>query len=355
MAHSSKPARYAMTALCYLAAAALPVASAGARDFTYAGWGGGLQDAQREAYLRPLEKVLGAPVKEDIYLGGWAKFDTMRTSKDIVWDVVNVESPELQRGCDEGMFVKLDYTNIGTAPEAFIPGGAAECGIGSYVWAFALAYNGATQPPPHGMADFWDIKTWPGQRGMRKGPHFNLELALLADGVAPADVYKTLSTPAGIDRAFRKLDAIKSHIIWWEAPAQSVDQLTSGNAVMVIAPNARVGAAAKSGHDLKMVFNPGMIGIDYWVIVKGTPDLGQSYEFLKLATKPERQAAFSTLFSYAPTVKSANAMLPANVVATLPVGEALAHALNVSSNEATQFWADHGDEVNERWNTWLAR
>ncbi len=28
----------------------------------------------------------------------------------------------------------------------------------------------------------------------------------MADGVAPQDVYKTLATPAGVDRAFKKLD-----------------------------------------------------------------------------------------------------------------------------------------------------
>ena len=60
------------------------------------------------------------------------------------------------------------------------------------------------------MADFWNTRKWPGKRGMRQGPKLNLEIALMADGVPPGDVYKVLATPAGVDRAFAKLDQVKS-------------------------------------------------------------------------------------------------------------------------------------------------
>ena len=42
----------------------------------------------------------------------------------------------------------------------------------------------------------------------------------MADGVRPTDVYKVLATPAGVDRAFKKLDTIKTDIVWW-TPARS--------------------------------------------------------------------------------------------------------------------------------------
>ena len=35
-------------------------------------------------------------------------------------------------------------------------------------------------------ADFWDVTKFPGKRGLRKGVIGNLEIALMADGVAPA-------------------------------------------------------------------------------------------------------------------------------------------------------------------------
>ena len=57
--------------------------------------------------------------------------------------------------------------------------------------------------PPSTLADFFNLKAFPGKRGLRKtSPKINLELALRADGVAGNKVYETLSTPEGVARAF---------------------------------------------------------------------------------------------------------------------------------------------------------
>ena len=47
------------------------------------------------------------------------------------------------------------------------------------------------------IEDFFDLAKFPGRRGMRRVPYANLEFALIADGVALADVYDTLGTPRG--------------------------------------------------------------------------------------------------------------------------------------------------------------
>ena len=47
------------------------------------------------------------------------------------------------------------------------------------------------------------MKKFPGKRAIHKGALYSLEIALLADGVDRKDVYKTLSTPVGVDRAFK--------------------------------------------------------------------------------------------------------------------------------------------------------
>ncbi len=87
-----------------------------------------------------------------------------------------------------------------------------DCGVGAIVYNFVLAYDGdkIKDDAPKSWADFWDVKKCPGKRALRKGPKTNLEIALMADGVPPADVYKTLATPAGVDRAFKKLDAAEA-------------------------------------------------------------------------------------------------------------------------------------------------
>ena len=54
----------------------------------------------------------------------------------------------------------------------------------------------------------------------------------MADGVPADGVYAVLSHPEGVDRAFRKLDSIKSQVVWWEAGAQPPQMLVDGEVVM---------------------------------------------------------------------------------------------------------------------------
>ena len=89
---------------------------------------------------------------------------------------------------------------------------------------------------------------YPGKRGLCKGVRGNLEFALIADGVAPADVYKTLATSEGVDRAFRKLDQLKPYIVWWDTGAQAAQILRSGDVLMTTAPAAEIVMADRQDH-----------------------------------------------------------------------------------------------------------
>ena len=77
-----------------------------------------------------------------------------------------------------------------------------------------------------------DVAKIPGKRGMRKTAKYTLEIALMADGVAPNDVYKTLATEAGVERAFKKLDQLKPNLVWWEKGSQPPQLLASGEVTM---------------------------------------------------------------------------------------------------------------------------
>jgi putative spermidine/putrescine transport system substrate-binding protein len=75
--------------------------------------------------------------------------------------------------------------------EDYVKGAIQPCGVGFFVWSTVLAYNAdKLASAPTSWADFWDTKKFPGKRGLRKGAKYTLEFALMADGVAPKDVYK---------------------------------------------------------------------------------------------------------------------------------------------------------------------
>ena len=336
-----------------MSAVAIASFGAQAKEISVISFGGANKDAQAKAYYQPFTKESGVNVIAGEYNGEMAKLKAMVETKSVSWDVVEVESSEVTRGCDEGFFEKLDYKIVGKKSE-LISGAASKCGVGFFVYSTVFAYNSKkVTTAPTSWTDFWDVKKNPGKRGMRKTAKYTLEAALLADGVAAKDIYSVLATPAGVDRAFKKLDELKPNIQWWEAGAQAPQYLISGDVVMSAAYNGRITNARNEGNtDLEIVWNGGLYEMEYWVIPKGTPNKDEAMKFIASTLLPERQVAYSTLIPYGPTRKSANGLVSADLASVLPSSEQnikLAAAIDPS------FWLDHGEELERRFNAWAAK
>ena len=173
-----------LRALAFAAAAALTLPALAQTQITVVNFGGANANAQKKAFYEPIEKQ-GVKVVPVEYNGEQAKIKAMVETKKVTWDVVEVESPDVARGCDEGLFEKLDYAKI--APKAdFLPAAVTECGVGIFVWSTVMAYNGdKLKTPPTTWTDFWDTKKFPGERAMigtSAGGWPELEFALMAAG-----------------------------------------------------------------------------------------------------------------------------------------------------------------------------
>ena len=79
-------------------------ASASAAELTVVNFGGANGDAQKAAFNQPFEKATGNKVTAVEYNGEQAKVKAMVEAKHVNWDVVEVESGDLNRGCDEGLY-----------------------------------------------------------------------------------------------------------------------------------------------------------------------------------------------------------------------------------------------------------
>lgn len=332
----------ALTALCALPALAQ-------QQITVVNFGGANANAQKKAYYEPFEKATGTKVIAVEYNGEQAKVKAMVETKKVTWDVVEVESPDVARGCDEGLFEKMDYSKLG-GKESFLPAAVSECGVGVFVWSTVMAWNGdKLKDGPKTWADFWDTKKFPGKRGMRKGARYNLEFALMADGVKSADVYKVLGTKEGAERAFKKLTELKPAIQWWEAGAQPPQFLVAGDVVMSTVYNGRIDAANREGKNLKIGWTGGIYDLDHWVIPKGAPNKEASMKFIAFATTADAQAEYAKNIAYGPTNTKAMAKLDAGVQANLPTSAA-------NAKDALQFnfkfWADQGEDLEKRFAAW---
>jgi putative spermidine/putrescine transport system substrate-binding protein len=349
------PTTRPLTLLAALAAGTLGLglASAQARDLTVVSWGGNYQDAQREIYFKPFAELSGKPVLDESWDGGYGVIAAKVKAGQPNWDVVQVEAEELALGCADGMYEQLDWDKLG-GKDLYLPSAVSDCGVGAIVWTTALAYDGdKLKEAPTSWADFWNVEKFPGKRGLRKGAKYALEFALLADGVKAEELYDVLGTPEGVDRAFKKLDEIKPHMIWWESGAQPLQLLSSGEVVMTAAYNGRISGINKTeGKNFKVVWPGSIYAVDSWVILKDAENAGAGMDFIAFASKAENQAKLPPFVAYGLPNKDAASMVPADLQSELPTDpKNLEGAVSLD----VDFWIDNSEALTERFNAWLAQ
>ena len=329
------------------------------KDLTVVSWGGSYTRSQMLAYVKPFRNRLGEWVEMETYNGGLDEIRNQVETENVVWDVVDFEQSDLIRGCREGLLEKIDHQKLaagsdGTpAAEDFMPGALTECGVGQMVWATVVAYDRSQLEgeAPATLADFFDVKKFPGKRGLRRDPRVNMEWALMADGVAPGDVYATLETEAGQERAFDVLDRIKTRIVWWSSGEEPVGLLDSGAVVMTSAWNGRLYRPIKEGgKDFAIVWDGQLWDIDSWGIPKGTANLAKAMDFIVFATISSRLAEQTKYISYGPARRSAVALVDDDTRAMLPTAAAnLANALKMDA----EWWAARHAELSAKFEQWL--
>ncbi len=341
-------------------------AAAAADKLTVVSWGGAYSMSQVKAYHEPYEAKKGIKILSENYNGGLAEIKAQVEAGKVTWDVVDLELSDAVRGCDEGLLEELDLSQLPPAPdgtpakEDFIAGTLHDCGVATILWSTIYAYDAGrmTGGKPRTIADFFDTKKFPGKRGMRKTPKVNLEFALMADGVPPGKVYEVLSTPKGVDRAFAKLDTIKGNVVWWETGSQPPQLLADGEVALTTAYNGRIfDAAATEGKSFEIVWDGQVWDIDLWAIPKGSPNKDAAVEFIKFSTDTRRLADQARFISYGPARRSSVALIGKHFEAGIPMGPHMPTAPGNFKNALQnnfEFWADYQDELNERFNAWLA-
>lgn len=331
---------------------------------TVVSWGGAYTDAQRSAFYEPFTKATGITVNSVDYNGGLGQIKAQVDSNNVTWDVVVGEKALAETGCFDNILEKQDASGLPAAADGtpaaddFIEGTLSDCGIGSVIWSTALAYNTSKLPDgPKTIADFFDLEKFPGKRGLRKSADVNLEWALLADGVPASDVYKVLETKEGVDRAFAKLDTIKSSVVWWEAGSQPPQLLADGEVVMTSAYSSRIFNAINDEKQPFVIVWDGQVwDRDVWMIPRGTKNREAATKFVNFVSETAQQAAITNFSSYGPVRKSAIALIGKNEKTGADMKEFVptAHLENAIESDSA-FWSTYRDELFARFNSWLAK
>ena len=356
-----------VVAIVLLAGLSWSCPATSSESLTVASWGGSYDRACQKAYHEPFSAETGTRIRLESYNGGLAQVRAQVEIGKVYWDLIDLETADVVRGCDEGLLEPLSSADLLPAPdgtpaaEDFFPGMLTECGVGMLFYSTVYAYNSKhlPDPKPTTIRDFFDLEKFPGRRGMRRSPLVNLEFALMADGVPVDQVYTTLNTPEGVNRAFRKLDTIKDRIIWWEAGAQPPQMLADGEVVMSTAYNGRIfNAQVLENQPFVIVWDGQVLDHSILGIVAGTPKLEAARKFLAFATRTESLAVVGRYIAYSPARQSGTALISTHLETGVDMQP---HMPTSPQNVARalhydwEWWRDHGDEMNERFSAWLAR
>jgi putative spermidine/putrescine transport system substrate-binding protein len=336
-----------------IASVGLVPPAAAADELTIMATGGAWQAALHQAWFEPFAKEMGIKLNEQEYLGDLGKIRAMVETGDVPVDLVTVETATVLQGCDTGVLERLDYSKIADRSK-FIAGSALDCGSGLDVYGDVLAYDSTVlKEAPTSVLDIFDVKRFSGKRALRKFPAQNLEWALMADGVPIAEVYKVLATPAGVTRAFKKLDTIKNDIVWWEAGAQPPQLLAAREIVMTTAWNGRIqNAVDTEKKPFNIVWKDQIIEFDMIAIPKGAKHQELAYKFLAYISQPEVNSRLGKFIPYGPVRTDAGKFVPPEVAAKLPTSEEHMQSHLVAD---TEFWGDQGEDLVKRFNGWLAQ
>jgi putative spermidine/putrescine transport system substrate-binding protein len=320
-----------------------------------------------EAHHKPFTKKTGVTVNSDDYNGGIAQIRAQVESGNVTWDAVDVETQDLLAACDEGLLEIVDLSKVpagadGTpAKQDFIPNALHECGVGNIVWSNIIAYDKTRYPgeKPATVQDFFDVKKFPGMRGIIKRPNGVIEYAIMADGVPPKDVYDVLSTKEGVDRAFAKLDSIKDSILFFDTYAQGPQMLADGEAVMIMSANGRIfNAIVKEGKSFAIIWDHQIYNMDYYVIPKGTKKLENAMKFLMFATSSQALADQTKYISYGPVRKSSVPLIKTFMDTDIQMAPHMPTApenFKTALANSPEWWADNQDEMIKRYNGWMIK
>ena len=93
--------------------------------------------------------------------------------------------------------VRWAVVGPGRIASKVVPDFAYKYGVVNYMFSTVMAWDTARVKAKPTLADFFDLKKYPGKRMLRKNSQAMVEMALLADGVPKDKLY-----PLDVPRAF---------------------------------------------------------------------------------------------------------------------------------------------------------
>jgi putative spermidine/putrescine transport system substrate-binding protein len=284
-----------------LAAAGSRPAAAQSKQVVMQDPGGGYGEALRRVMYDPFERQTGIKVITVQEARSGPRIRAQAAAGRAEWDLTFIfdqETKLLGPCCLED----IDYSKLSEPAQrtlAAMPDNLKRPkGVALQVIGVGLVWNKEKfrgDNVPRSWADFWDVKKFPGRRALPNWPRFVFEAALMADGVAKQNLY-----PLDMDRALRKINEIKPHVVkWWTTSAQPPQLLLDGEADMCMAYTSSMSKLALEGAPVGLEWNQGFVYYDFFSIPKGARNYDNALQLLSWRLDPQRAAQLTTAWPVA--------------------------------------------------------
>jgi putative spermidine/putrescine transport system substrate-binding protein len=342
---------------------------------TIVSWGGAYQSSQLKAYVEPYVAATGISVVwDESSSDAVAKLRAMFEAGNVTWDLVDVEGPDSQRLCDEGLAMEVDADEVlapgddGSTPsEDFAASGALinECFIPQIVFSTTFGYRTDVAAwegrEPDSVCAIFDTENFPGKRSLEGKPKKNIEWALLCDGVPQEEVYELLETDEGMERALAMLDTIKDDVIWWSAGAETPQLLADGEAVIGSTYNGRLfSVIEEQDQPVKMLWDWQVFDFDGWIVPADLPEdrANRVMHFLRFATDTQRLADQAKYISYGPARTSSQPLVGQHAELGIEMGPHMPTNPENQKNYMVnniEWWSDNQDDAESLFQVWLTQ
>lgn len=310
-------------------------------------WGGDFGAGVRTAFSDPFHEKTGATI-EDVTPFSYGKFQTAMEngnpeSYDLIW--FDDDSEPFRAG-SAGLLEELNYDLIPNAADV-IEEVRQPYSVSPYMTMYTAAYREDHFPDkaPNSWQDFWDVEQFPGARSLGTWVGGVLEAALLADGVAPDELY-----PLDEDRAYAKLDELRPNIRVFhdtQGSAQVDQMLSQGEISMVLTWSTDSVRKHLAGEPINVIHNQGFWFSPAVGIAKGTENLELAHEYLNTLLDAEAQRTFVKAWVTSPSNPAANDALSEEELAMVVAGN-----LEVMIHLDPAYYADNLARLQERYDSW---
>lgn len=278
-------------------------------QLTFVGYGGDGQAAMIKDYQEPYTKAHPGITFANTSPPDVAQVKAQVDAGAVQWDVVAVSPAAAQQNCGT-LFQPLHYT--GVSQDQLEDGTVGKCYVGAFINSTPFAYRTDAFPDPSKapktIKDFFDVKKFPGQRGIVTNLQNGiLEYPLLADGVAPDKLY-----PLDVNRALKKLDTIRDKTTFAPNVGALQQAVGSGQVDMFLLSDSRLVPLMDQGTGITIVWDKTVASLSAFAVPKGAPHAAAAEQFVSSLTSASDVAAISKDLGTAPVNKTAKPDLSTN-------------------------------------------